>query len=83
MRTELNTIEDMRAVDFKFGTICAVCNHPINGLPALWLAVKSLDFFVHKDCEPGFTPEVVNRTIGDFVLLKQDESLHDSPPENN
>jgi len=64
MKTELNTIEDMRAVDFKFGTICAVCNHPINGLPALWLAVKSLDFFVHKTVNLVSLPKLLTELSG-------------------
>jgi len=65
------------------GTICAVCGQPINGPAALWLSVESLDFFLHKNCEPGLTPEIVKRRIGDMVLTIQDETLHDTPPERN
>lgn len=83
MRIELNTDHDMKTVDFWAGTICAVCGQPINSPPALWLAVKSLDFFLHKECELGFTPGVVSRSIGDLVLVMQDEALHDIPPERN
>jgi hypothetical protein len=83
MRIKLSTDDDMRAVDFLRGTICAVCGKPIDGPPALWLAVESLDFFVHKDCEVGFTSEIVKRHIGDIVLVMQDKSLHDMPPDRN
>ena len=65
------------------GTTCAVCGGPFNGPAALWLAVQSLDFFLHKYCEPGFTPEVARRLIGDMVLVIQDETLQDAPPERN
>jgi hypothetical protein len=83
MRIELNTELDMRGSDFVRGTTCAVCGQPINEPPALWLAVQSLDFFLHKHCEPAFTPETVKRVLGDLVLVMQDESLHDTPPERN
>ena len=83
MRIELNTDDDMRAFDFMRGTICAVCGQPINEPAALWIVVNPLDFFLHKDCEPGFTPEIVKRHFGDMVLVMQDETLHDTPPERN
>ena len=83
MRIELNTDDDMRKIDFWRGTTCAVCEQPINKPPAIWLAVKSMDFFLHKDCEHRFTPEIVKRRIGDLVLVMQDEALHDAPPERN
>ncbi len=83
MRIELNTDHDMREVNFVHGTTCAVCEQPINGPAALWLALESLDFFLHKDCERGLTPEIVKRHIGDMVLAIQDEALHDTPPERN
>jgi len=83
MRIELKTDHDMLALDFMRGTICAVCGQQINGPPALWFGVKSLDFFLHKDCEPGFTREIVDRRLGDIVLVAQDETLHDTPPERN
>ncbi len=82
-RIELSTDHDMRAVDFMRGTICAVCGQAINEPAALWIAVNSLDFFLHKDCEPGFTPKIVERSFGDMVLVMQDETLHDTPPERN
>ncbi|HZL13409.1 MAG TPA: hypothetical protein VFC85_04640 [Verrucomicrobiae bacterium] len=83
MRIELNTDDDMHEIDFWRGTTCAVCGQPINEHPALWLVAESLDFFLHKDCEPGFTSEIVKRHIGDLVLVLQDETLHDAPPERN
>ena len=83
MRIELNNDDDMREFDSWRGPTCAVCGQQINNPPALWLAVESMDFFLHKHCEPGFTPEVVKRRIGDMVLVMQDELLHDTPPERN
>jgi len=83
MRVELSTDEHMRAVDFWRGTICAVCGKPVDRPPVLWLTVESLDFFMHKGCEVGFTPEIVKRHIGDIVLVMQDRSIHDIPPERN
>jgi len=82
-RIELNTDDDMRAVDFKRGTICAVCGQTINKPAALWIVVNPLDFFLHTECEPSFTPEFVKRHLGDMVLVMQDESLHDTPTERN
>ena len=83
MRIELNTDHDMRQSDFLCGTTCAVCGQPINEPPAVWLMAESQDFFLHKDCEPGFTSEIVKRHIGDMVLVLQDQTLHDTPPERN
>ena len=78
MRTELNTDDDMRKIDFWRGTTCAVCGQPINEPPALWLVAESLDFFLHKNCESRFTSEIVKQRIGDMVLVS-----HDAPPERN
>ena len=83
MRIELNSQHDMLSADFMRGTICAVCGQQINGPPALWLGVKSLEFFLHKECESGFNREIVERHVGDMVLVMQDETLHDTPPERN
>ena len=83
MRIELNTDYDMQKIDFFRGTICAVCRQAINEPPAVWRAVESKDFFLHKECEAKFTPEIVKRHIGDLVLAIQDETLHDAPPERN
>jgi hypothetical protein len=83
MRVELNTDQDVREVDFRFGTTCAACKRPIDGLPALWIARDSLDFYLHKHCEPEFKPDTVKKYVGDIVLLMQDETLHDTPPERN
>lgn len=78
MRIELNTDYDMSQSDFLLGTTCAVCEQPINKPPAVWLMVESLDFFLHKDCESGFTSKTVKQHIGDLVLMP-----HDAPPERN
>jgi hypothetical protein len=83
MRLELNNDNDFAGVDFWRGTVCAVCHQPIETPPALWIAKNSMDFFLHKHCEPSFTPEVVKKALGDLVLVMQDESLHDVPPERN
>ncbi len=83
MRIELSTDDAIQEFDFTRGSACAVCGQPIIGPAALWLAVESMDFFLHKDCEQGFTPEIVKRRIGDMVLVMQDETLQDTPPEKN
>jgi hypothetical protein len=83
MRIELSTAEELSAVNFMLGAMCPVCGHAIDGPPALWLAVESMDFFVHKDCETGFTSEAAKRHIGEMVLVMQDECLNDIPPERN
>jgi len=83
MRIELNTDHDMQMVDFLRGTICAVCKQPIGGPPALWLGANSMDFFLHQHCEPSFTPEIIQQSLGDLVLAMQDRTLHDTPPERN
>jgi hypothetical protein len=83
MRIELSTEHDMSAVDFSRGTTCAVCGLPIDKPAAVWIAVKSVDFYLHKDCEPKFTPDTAKRHLGDMVLAIQDETLHDAPPERN
>lgn len=78
MRPELNTDDDMREIGFWCGTTCAVCGQPINKPPAILLMVESMDFFLHKNCESGFTSEIVKQHIGDLVLIP-----HDAPPERN
>ena len=83
MKIELKNDHDMSAVDFWRGTTCAVCGQPIDAPPALWLVVQSIDFYLHKHCEPAFTPETVKRHVGDMVLVMQDRSLHDTSPDRN
>jgi hypothetical protein len=82
MRLELNTDDDMAKVDIAPETPCAVCGKPIEK-PALWIAAESMDFFLHKNCESKFTPEIIKKSLGDIVLIIQDESFHDVPPERN
>lgn len=83
MRLELNNDADFAGADFWRGTVCAVCHQPIQTPPALWIAKNSMDFFLHKHCEPSFTPEVVKKALGDLITLQLDESFHDAPPERN
>jgi hypothetical protein len=83
MRIELNTKHDFSAVDFYTGTICAVCGQPIQTPPALWLGVDGMDFYLHRHCEGSFNSDTVKRHIGDMVLVMQDQSFHDIPPERN
>jgi hypothetical protein len=83
MRLELNNDNDFDGADFWRGTVCAVCHKPITEPPASWIAKSSLDFFLHKDCEPLFTLEIVQKALGDMVLVMQDSSFHDVPPERN
>jgi hypothetical protein len=59
MRTKLSTIEDMQVVDFI----------------ALWLAVKSLYFFVHKNYQLGFTPDAISQHQYAFIPYKHGTDL--------
>jgi hypothetical protein len=84
MRIELYTDADFEGVDFWRGTTCAVCGFVIENPPAIWLTAESLDFYIHKHCEPGFNSKTVKRSLGDLVIVsQQDQTLHDAPPERN
>ena len=78
MRLELNTNEDFTGAEFLRGTICAVCDSPIQNPPAIWFMLNSLDLFIHKHCEPGFSDDIVKRELAEWAIV-----MHDDPPEHN
>ncbi len=83
MRIELRTDQDFEGASFTIGTTCAVCGQPINSPPAVWRGEQAMDFFLHDHCDPQFGAEVVQRGLGDMVLVMQHEDFHDIPPERN